>query len=141
VTPLLVVDASVAVKWFKPHGEQHLEQALELLVGHRNGDVTLAAPSLMRLEVINALWSRRIDAGRLGQVARDLDDFELLWFEIDRGLTEVSARIAAEARLTVYDAAYAALAVRLDAELVTCDAELLAVGACRTRSLGQTAAP
>lgn len=136
MTGLLVVDASVAVKWFKPHGEQHLEQALELLVAHRDGDVTLAAPAHLRLEVLNALWSKRVDARRLGQVARALDDFELAWFEIDRDLTEDAARIAAEARLTVYDAAYAALARRLDAELLTCDAVLLAAGACRVRSLG-----
>lgn len=130
-----MVDASVAVKWFKPHGEQHLEQALDLLAGHRNGALTLAAPSHLRLEVINALWSKSIDATQLGEVARDLDDLDLLWFEIDRDLTEHAARIAAETRLTAYDAAYAALALRLDTELVTCDAKLLGANACRTRSL------
>lgn len=135
--PLLVVDASVAVKWFKPHGEQHLEQALGLLAGHRDGTAPLAAPSHLRLEVINALWSKRIDAQRLGHVARDLDDLDLLWFEIDRDLTEHAACIAAETWLTVYDAAYVALALRLDAPLVTCDAKIIAADACSTRPLGQ----
>jgi predicted nucleic acid-binding protein len=137
VSPLLVVDASVAVKWFKPDGEQHLEQALELLTGHRDGTVALAAPSHLRLEVINALWSKSIDAERLGHVARDLDDLDLLWFEIDCDLTEHAARIAAETWLTVYDAAYVALALRLDAPLVTCDAKIIAADACSTRPLGQ----
>lgn len=133
--PLLVTDASVAVKWFKPSGEQHLEQALELLTGHRDGAVALAAPSHLRLEVINALWSKSIDAEGLGHVARDLDDLDVLWFEVDRDLTEHAARIAAETRLTVYDAAYVALALRLDAPLVTCDATIIAADACSTRSL------
>lgn len=132
-----MVDASVAVKWFKPHGEQHLEQALELLTGHRDGTAALATPSHLRLEVLNALWSKRIDAESLGHVARALDDFDLLWFEIDRDLTEHAACIAAETSLTVYDAAYVALALRLDAPLLTCDAKILAAGACSTRPLGQ----
>jgi len=132
-----VIDASVAVKWFKPSGEQHLEQALELLTAHRDGAVALAAPAHLRLEVINALWSKSIDAGRLGDVARDLDDLDVLWFEIDGDLTEHAARIAAKTRLTVYDAAYVALALRLDAPLVTCDAKIIAADACSTRPLGQ----
>ena len=132
-----MVDASVAVKWFKPSGEPHLEQALEMLTAHRDASVTLAAPSLLRLEVINALWSKSIDANKLGQVAQDLDDFDVLWFEIDHDLTEHAARIAAETWLTVYDAAYVALALRLDAPLVTCDAKIIAADACSTRPLGQ----
>jgi len=137
VRQLLVVDASVAVKWFKPHGEPHLEQALGLLTRHRDGTAALAAPSHLRLEVINALWSQRIDAERLGCVPQDLDDFDLLWFEIDRELTSHAARIAAEMRLTVYDAAYVALALRLDAPLVTCNEEIIAADACSIHSLGQ----
>ena len=130
-----MVDASVAVKWFKPRGEEHLDCALQLLTEHRDGVVTLAAPAHLRLEVINALWSKRVDATGLGQVAQDLDDLDLLWFEVDRDLTEHAARIAAETSLTVYDAGYAALALRLDAPLVTCDAQIIAADACLTRSL------
>ncbi|MDF1543411.1 MAG: type II toxin-antitoxin system VapC family toxin [Anaerosomatales bacterium] len=50
---------------------------------------------------------------------------------------QYAARIAAKTRLTVYDAAYVALALRLDAPLVTCDAKIIAADACSTRPLGQ----
>jgi len=47
-----------------------------------------------------------------------------------------AAALAARHNLTLYDAAFAALALALDAELVTTDRQLAASGACRMRLLG-----
>jgi predicted nucleic acid-binding protein len=44
--------------------------------------------------------------------------------------------IAADERLTLYDAAFVALAAKLNAELVTADARLAQTAACRVRLLG-----
>jgi predicted nucleic acid-binding protein len=136
VSVYVVVDASVAVKWFKPEGEQHLAEALALLERHRDQSIVLAAPVHLRLEVINALWSHGLDAQRLATIAGDLEDFDLVWFDIDATLAAHACELAVKHRLTLYDAAYAALALRLDAELVTEDAAILASGACRARSVG-----
>ncbi|MDP2402081.1 MAG: type II toxin-antitoxin system VapC family toxin [Actinomycetota bacterium] len=131
----MVVDASVAVKWFKPEGEQHLAEALALLESHRDQSIVLAAPVHLRLEVLNALWSHGLDAQRLTAIARNLEDFDLTWFDIDATLAAHACELAVEHRLTLYDAAYAALALHLDAELVTEDVAILASGACGARSL------
>ena len=51
----LVIDASVAIKWYTR--EEHREKALRLREAHINGELTLTAPNLLAYEVINALRS------------------------------------------------------------------------------------
>lgn len=131
----LVIDSSVAVKWFKPDAEKLVAEALDLLREHRDGLVLLAAPVHLKLEVLNALWSHRLGESQLRQAAADLDDFSLMWFEADSELLDSAASIAAAHRLTVYDALFAALTLRLDAELVTVDQVIVRSGACRVRAL------
>ena len=133
---IFVVDSSVAVKWFKPDAEGGVPEALALLEAHHNEKVMLAAPTHLRLEVLNALWSHRLDAARLRQAAADLEDFGLAWFEPDAALLDSSAEIAAAHALTIYDALYIALALRLDAPLLTADRTLATCPACSIRRLG-----
>jgi predicted nucleic acid-binding protein len=58
------------------------------------------------------------------------------WAPIDADLAAAAGRLAAKHRISVYDATYAALALHLEAELVTADQRLSASGACRARLLG-----
>ena len=132
----LVVDSSVAVKWFKPDAEHGVAEALALLEAQRDERIELAAPTHLRLEVLNALWSHRIGAVRLRQAAADLEDFGLAWFEPDAALLDASALVAVEHALTIYDALFIALAIRLDAPLLTADRTLARCPACSTRRLG-----
>jgi len=132
----VVVDSSVAVKWFLSDREDHVGRALELLQAHLDERATLAAPAHLRLEVLNALLHRGLDAPALQRAAAALEGFHLEWRQVDAALAEAAVRIAAASGLTVYDGAFAALALELDAELVTDDRRLAASGACRTRLLG-----
>ncbi|MBE0418101.1 MAG: type II toxin-antitoxin system VapC family toxin [Coriobacteriia bacterium] len=133
----LVVDSSVALKWFKPDAEAFVPEALDLLAAHRSEAVVLAAPVNLRLEVLNALWSHRLDTPQLREVVAALEGFGLAWFEADVTLLDSAAEISVAHSLTIYDALFAALALRLDAELVTADRTLAACRACRTRFLGE----
>ncbi len=121
----VVVDSSVAVKWFAPGSEAGVDAALALLEAHREEALELAAPTLMRLEVLNALWAARwaarLTEDQLRTAARDLEGFRLAWFEIEAALAAEAAAVATRFGLTVYDSVFAALAIRLDAELVTAD--------------------
>jgi predicted nucleic acid-binding protein len=54
---MLVVDASVAVKWFLV--EPGDREALALL----DGDEPLIAPELVVAEVVNAVWKRLVSGG------------------------------------------------------------------------------
>ena len=134
---LVVVDSSVAVKWFKRAGEPNLDEALSLLQAHLTETQLLAAPDSLRTEVLNALWSHRASEEGLRTAAQDLEGFRLQWFPIDGALSAEAGVLAARYRITVYDAVFAALANQLEAELLTADEQLARSGACRARLLGE----
>ena len=134
---ILVVDSSVAVKWFRRNEEFGVQEAESLLTDHRSGTVKLVCPTQLRLEVLNALRMHGADGDQLERVTRALEDTGLFWVHMDVDLAISAARIAADHRLTVYDAAFVATALMLDAELVTDDQAILRSGACRMRALTQ----
>lgn len=120
----LVVDASVALKWFTAEEEADVEAALALLSDFEAGRLVLAAPAFLHLELLNVLRRRarwpeqelRAAAARLDSLGIEILDPELLvvagW--VGRGLS-------------AYDAAYPAVAQQIGVPLVTADARLLAV--------------
>jgi predicted nucleic acid-binding protein len=130
----IVVDSSVAMKWFYAEGEADVPEALALLQRHVVSGVVLCAPAHLLLEVANALRFRGLTAGRITQAVEALLGLGLELAPIER-LVARAAVIALAHDLTVYDAAFAALAEQLDAELVTADRRLAESGACRARLL------
>jgi predicted nucleic acid-binding protein len=114
----LVVDASVAIKWFAP--EVLSPEAESLLDG---GDA-LFAPDLLLLECGNIIWKKV----RLGELARADGDAALAVLRsgpIDlldtRPLVERALQLAHELKHPVYDCVYLAVAEAVDAMLVTAD--------------------
>lgn len=123
---MFVLDASIVLAWLLP--DEQAEQAEKVVI-----QAMLAgafAPALFHLEVANALRSnikrRRIDVGyrdkaleqleRLG-VARDRESF-------DPTVLAETVRLSDKHDLTVYDAAYLELAIRMEAPLGTFDDDL-----------------
>lgn len=118
----VVLDASTVLAWLLR--DERAEEA-DLLIEHVNRDGA-AAPLLMALEVPNGLRNR-IRRGLLTTPDRDvlLEDFAKLSIDWDvqvdpAGLTRLSDRHD----LTIYDAAYLALAIRLNLPLATLDRRL-----------------
>lgn len=134
---ILVVDSSVAVKWFLAEPEAHVDRALTLLESHLAERVRLDAPDHLRLEVLNALLHRGLAPHEVQSAASMLDGFRLSWHRTSALLVASAADIAARHELTVHDAVFAALALELDAELVTADQRLASSGACRLWLLGE----
>lgn len=131
----LVVDTSVALKWLKPQGEDHVEAAKALLDEHQSGTSVLHAPGHLLLEVMNALWSHRASAEQITRAVRLLHQLHIEFVEPDDALLASAASLAVRHRITVYDAIFAALARQLGCELVTGDRKLAASGACKLRTL------
>lgn len=107
----LVVDASVVVTWYIP--EQPHEQARALRDAYLNGTRDLVAPALMPFEAVNALrYSGQYDGDRLGDASAALPEYgvELVAY---RNLPSV-AEIATELDITIFDAAYLALAAETE---------------------------
>jgi len=120
----VVVDASVVVKWFVE--EEYSREARMLRDAYIAGLLDLAAPSLLPYEVLNALrYSRLYTASELREIARILDDYQFTLHQLSGTYAEETAALAHEKDLTVYDAAYVALAERLGTVLYTADERLL----------------
>jgi predicted nucleic acid-binding protein len=119
---MLVVDASVAVKWFLDEpGDREARALVER-------SEALIAPELIVAEVLNAIWKRLLagDAD-IRQGPRVAVVLPKVLAQI-RSLGPLAARtleIAAELRHPAYDCFYLALAEERQAKLVTADRRLL----------------
>lgn len=117
----IVVDASVAVKWFLP--EPHSQEALCLL----DEGWELLAPDLLWSEVGNILWKR----WRRGELADEnahaiLQDLRRVPFRIHPAdeIAEAAWSLASRLGRSFYDSLYLALAASQSCSLVTADRRL-----------------
>ena len=121
---MIVVDASVVLKWLMPH-EAPVDTALAIRQDHIDGRQPCACPELLLYEVANALVTKSqvpIEEAMAG-LALVLGD-ELIRYPLDEGDHGVAMRIARAQHLSLYDAAYVALAKKLGCLLVTADRQL-----------------
>jgi predicted nucleic acid-binding protein len=120
-----VIDASVSAKWYFP--EPGNEAADRLLAERLTGERELLAPDLIVPEFVNVLWKRV----RRKECSRAAAQAVLTLWEVDRPSLVPSSDLAAQAfRLatshdqSVYDCLYLALALAIEAPLVTADQQL-----------------
>ena len=116
---MLVVDASVLATALADDGTDG-----DIARGRLRGQ-ELAAPELLDLEVVSVL-RRQLSVGKLDARRAGLALDDLLELPIRRVLHRALLRRCWQLRdnLSVYDAAYVALAEALDAPLLTADARL-----------------
>ena len=118
----LVVDASVALKWFLSE-EPHADRALAVV----QDGVPLIAPDLVIAEVCNAAWRSarlgRISHAQVDEIASSLPRF-FDGLVSTATLAPRAVAIAGQLDHPVYDCLYVALAESEQAALVTADAQL-----------------
>jgi predicted nucleic acid-binding protein len=131
----VVSDASVALKWFHAEGEQEVEPARALLEHYARRAIGLVVLDLTPYEVGNALLRgrARVAADRVAVVLEALADICPQVAPTKDELRE-AATLAERHGLTLYDAAYSAVARARKAELVTLDKALLRSGLGRRPS-------
>ena len=119
----LVVDASVALKWFVS------EDGSDAAVGLLDSGESLIAPELVLAEVCNAAWKSlrrgQIDHAQFDEVATDLPQVfgrlvPLVW------LIRSAAALARNLDHPIYDCFYLALAEAENVPLITADRRLVA---------------
>ena len=119
----LVVDASVALKWFLPD-EPLADRAVSIV---RDG-MPLIVPDILVAEVCNAAWRLarlgRINQDQVAEIAAILPQF----FDTLVGAADLARRAVAIARELdhpVYDCLYVTLAEERRAKLISADTRLL----------------
>ncbi|MGQ0623556.1 MAG: type II toxin-antitoxin system VapC family toxin [Sporichthyaceae bacterium] len=127
MSDILVIDASVALKWVVE--EERSDRAAALLIDFDDGEVELVAPEHLVGEVGNGLRKRvtqqvlSVADARAALVGiRDLE-LELI---ADPARWYASLSAALDWQLTTYDAHYVLLAQAIGGELVTADARIVA---------------
>ena len=121
---LLILDASVAVKWFTM--EPLRDKALIIRNKYVNGELDLEAPSLLYYEVANALrYNPRFGIEEVRSAVRALEDLAITIYDFKGELASRAAELAYRFGITVYDAAYVALAAIRNATLYTADKEVV----------------
>jgi predicted nucleic acid-binding protein len=119
----LVVDASVATKWFVEEADR--EQALRVLdVADRQ------APDLIIAEVANVVWKKAVRGQVADAQARVICGALPRYFEALHAtgtLIERAMVISLALRHPIYDCLYLACAARVGGRLVTADRKLIAV--------------
>jgi predicted nucleic acid-binding protein len=118
---VIVVDASVAVKWFLPvaGGESNSEPALELLEGVRKGTHLLAAPPHWMAEVAAVL--ARLSPGTIEEDMISLYALRPALVE-NLAVYETACRLSVQLRHHLFDTLYHAAALHVPgATLVTAD--------------------
>ncbi len=122
----LVIDASVALKWYLSDEEEGM-RALEILDGHVSGGIELHAPALLEFEMANGLT---IAARRARVSAQEIATAMEGFLEIGIELHPIAPYIekvfdfTKRYGITAYDAAYAALAAELGTSVITADRRL-----------------
>lgn len=118
---VFVVDASLVLKWFVP--QIHSEAALRWLASSHE----YVAPDLLFPEAGNAVWKKvrreELTADEAHRLVADLEHVAVESIAM-RTLLADAVALAIEADVTVYDATYLTLAVRLDTEVITGDDRL-----------------
>lgn len=125
----VVSDANVALKWFHAEGEEEVEEARALLDAHKERTVALSVLDLTAYEVGNALMRGRAAAGA-EEVATVLEALAEVCPALRPKPSDLrrASELADEHGLTIYDAAYAAVAESREAALATLDGALLNAG-------------
>ncbi len=116
----IVIDSSVAVKWFSQ--EDATPEALALRDSHVKGQLTLITTPLLPCELANALrYKPDYDNRKLAEAMNHYYRLHLLEAPVDANLLSRSSEVAFNGKVTIYDAIPVALAVLRKTKCLTAD--------------------
>ncbi|RLG72082.1 MAG: PIN domain nuclease [Thermoprotei archaeon] len=120
----VVLDSSIIVKWFLK--ELYSEEAIKVRNDYVQRKISIAVPSLLIYEVLNALrYSGIYSEEELKEICLALNKYGFEIHDLEGDLKNKVVTIAYKYNITVYDASYIALAMKLKTVLYTADDELL----------------
>ena len=118
----LVVDASVALKWFVD--EIGTEKALKVRDRLKNQVIPIV-PSLFFYEIANVLrYKPEFGSTDTKNIIQALNDFQFRIEPFEQGLANLTIELAYQYGITIYDACYIAIGKKNQVDFVTADKEL-----------------
>jgi predicted nucleic acid-binding protein len=118
----LVIDASVALKWFVE--ESHTEKALEVLDYVTNKALPIV-PALFFYEIANVLrYKPEFGIKDIKEIHSALSGFGFRVEPLKEELADLTVELAFQYGITIYDASYIAISSRNKCDFVTADEKL-----------------
>jgi len=122
----VVVDSSVAIKWFVT--EPYSTEAHKILSMYQTGTLDLLAPDLINAEFGNIVWKKhRLQHLAAADAQLIIDTFRTLPLVLTPTvvLLDNAYRLAVAHQRTVYDSMYITLGLRENCRFVTADEKLV----------------
>ena len=125
----IVLDASIAVKWFNEKNEDHVENAIKIQEQKIAGLLEIIIPDLFFLEVLNAFLTKSgFGLEEISIIQQSLQKLNLKIVYPDNVILEDTVKIASDNDLTIYDSLYITVAKVYEAPLYTEDKKILSCG-------------
>lgn len=125
----VVVDTSVAMKWFFP--ESGFKKALELKDKHIKGELLIYSRDLFLYEFISALKnysSQKIEVKDFSLAVSALMSLKIKLLPLNFQETEDLFLLSRKINISIYDCSFVLLAIKLKAPLYTADKKLYLKG-------------
>jgi len=143
LSTVVVLDTSVILKWFR-QDETGVEEALALREAYLDGALSIAVPDLLLYELGNVLrYKPDLDSDKVTAAVESLLAMGLFLHAVTQERLILAVEVAFTHDVTVYDAAFVALAEELQADFVTADERLAhrLRGMDRVYTLRETVSP
>lgn len=124
----LIVDASVALKWFPINGEVSVEESRGVWNAIQSGEIKAYTPLFMLVEIANVLArKKKVEAVVFNSILRKLANSKIVFVDLKKDDLRKLGSLVNKYGLTAYDAQYLLLARQLNCKLVSYDEELLKI--------------
>lgn len=125
MTKRVVLDASVAVKWF--HEEDFTQEALKIRDALDKGRIEIIVPPIFPYEVINALRKppNLFGVEQLKSASESIELRDLLGERADKGDLNALLELTFKHSINPYDASYLLIAKRFKTIMITADKKLV----------------
>jgi len=125
-SPLLILDTSDVLKWFREKGKADVAEARKLREAFLRRHCALGAPDLLLMEVANALTAgHRASPTEVSETIKTILEIGLQLFELQFAALEKAIELASTYRVAVYDSYFLAVAIESGGLLVTADEAFL----------------
>lgn len=120
----VLLDSSVVIKWFRKD-EVLRDRAIQLRQAYLDGRLTIYVPDLLVYEIANVLrYKPDLDRAQVQQALESLFAMQIKIKDITGEVIRRAIEIAYSYGITVYDAAFVAMAEHLETDFITADEKL-----------------